>query len=190
MPLPGAVLTHSAAMFTLFNAMMYGSHVHLFLTGRTTIESFGGRDQVEEEDRILQLEYGILWHNQEKRRVKRRWKAEYGGVSVDERWRSGTKRELWQIRMGRSWIEWLCENLCDGCWQSEAADRQCLSVVREVTAFTLIKIPILVRTENGSWSRIGQRSCNLDRFCRPIQLCPRYRYFSISSSCRCLPHRG
>lgn len=103
---------------------MLTTHVHLILTGRSTVESFKGRDQMEQEDRILQLEYGYLWHNKEKRKVKRRWKEEWGGTSVDERWKWGTPGELWKEEMGAGWAGWICEFLAasrtneSSCWQA------------------------------------------------------------------------
>jgi palmitoyltransferase len=100
-----------SALFGIFTLAMFPSHVHLILTGRTTVESYRGRDQVEQEDRILQMEYGYLWHNQDKRKVRKKWKEEWGGTSVDERWKWGQANELWRQEMGDSWIGWICESL-------------------------------------------------------------------------------
>ena len=90
---------------------MLSSHIHLILTGRTTVESFAGSDQREREDQVLQLEYGYLWHNMEKRKVRQRWTEEWGGISVDERWKWGSAGQLWREEMGREWIGWFRELL-------------------------------------------------------------------------------
>jgi palmitoyltransferase len=85
------------------------THVYLIMTGRTTVESFKGRDQDEQEALVLQLEYGHLWHNQQKRKVKRRWEEEWGGVPVDARWRWGSAGQLWMEEMGKTRLGWLCK---------------------------------------------------------------------------------
>ncbi|RSH92394.1 hypothetical protein EHS25_008809 [Saitozyma podzolica] len=96
-----------SALFFLFSAMMFGSHVYLVITGKTTVESFRGRDQHEREAEVLQQEFGILWHNFDKRRVRKRWKEEFGGVPVDGRWRFGTAGQMWKQDMGESWWGWI-----------------------------------------------------------------------------------
>ncbi|EIW71033.1 hypothetical protein TREMEDRAFT_37516 [Tremella mesenterica DSM 1558] len=105
----GEVITLAiiTAIFSMFTFTMLLTHLHLILTGRTTVESFAGRDQMEEENRILQIEYGMFWHNSEKKKVRRRWKEEFGGVSVDQRWKVGTNRERWEMKMGKRWWEWI-----------------------------------------------------------------------------------
>ena len=100
----------SSALFGIFTLAMFPSHVHLIVSGRTTVESYRGRDQVEQEDRVLQMEYGYLWHNQEKRKVRKKWKDEWGGTNVDERWKWGSAGEMWKEEMGDSWIGWICES--------------------------------------------------------------------------------
>ena len=88
------------------------THIHLVVTGRSTVESFKGTAQEEQEAAVLQMEYGHLWHNQEKRKVKRKWKEEWGGVPVDARWRWGSASELWKEKMGEGWIGWFCKSNC------------------------------------------------------------------------------
>jgi hypothetical protein len=102
-----------SALFFLFSAMMFGSHVYLVITGKTTVESFRGRDQHEREAEVLQQEFGILWHNFDKRRVRKRWKEEFGGVPVDGRWRFGTAGQMWKQDMGESWWGWICKSSGD-----------------------------------------------------------------------------
>ena len=97
-----------SALFFLFSALMLSSHLYLILTGKSTVESFAGSDQRRREADVLQREYGYLFHNLEKQKVRRRWKEEWGGLGVDARWRFGTKRQLWQQEMGRDWIGWIC----------------------------------------------------------------------------------
>ncbi|KAK8847616.1 hypothetical protein IAR55_005475 [Kwoniella newhampshirensis] len=103
-----------SALFGLFSALMLSTHINLILTGKTTVESFKARDQQEQEDRILQKEYGYFWHNQEKRKVRRRWKEEWGGSPVDARWRHGSSRHMWEQEMGKGWLGWICRPLGDG----------------------------------------------------------------------------
>nr|XP_031860752.1 uncharacterized protein CI109_003796 [Kwoniella shandongensis]KAA5527824.1 hypothetical protein CI109_003796 [Kwoniella shandongensis] len=96
-----------SALFGLFTALMLSTHINLIITGKTTVESFKARDQQEQEDRVLQQEYGYLWHNQEKRKVRKRWKEEYGGTAVDARWRHGSSRDMWEQEMGTSPWGWI-----------------------------------------------------------------------------------
>lgn len=100
----------SAAIFGLFTFTMWTTHVHLIVTGRSTVESFKGRDQIEQEDRVLQAEFGVLWNNQSKRRVRKQWKEEWGGVAVDARWRWGSAGQLWRQEMGEQGLGWICES--------------------------------------------------------------------------------
>lgn len=89
--------------------MILTSHLYLILTGKTTVESFAGRDQVQRETDVLQREYGYLWHNLEKRKVKLRWKKDWGGLPVDARWKFGTSKQMWEQEMGVSPLGWLRE---------------------------------------------------------------------------------
>ena len=94
----------------LFTGMMCGQHCYMVITGRTTVESYRGRDQVEQENRVLQEAYGALWHNQEKSKVRKRWQEEWGGVPLDGRWRWGSAREMWENEMSDKWWEWIRES--------------------------------------------------------------------------------
>lgn len=98
-----------SALFGLFTLAMWSTHVHLIITGRSTVESFKGRDQMEQEDSVLQAEFGVLWNNQAKRKVKQHWKEEWGGVALDARWRWGSAAQLWRQEMGESMLGWICE---------------------------------------------------------------------------------
>lgn len=90
---------------------MFSTHIHLILNGKTTVESYHGREQAEQEMATLNQEFGYIWRDHEKRRVMKRWKQEYGGVEVDDRWRFGTRKDRWEQDMGTSWIGWFCELL-------------------------------------------------------------------------------
>ncbi|ORX34082.1 DHHC palmitoyltransferase-domain-containing protein [Kockovaella imperatae] len=96
----------AAAIFGLFAGMMYSSHVYLIIKGVSTVESYKSRDQREHEDHALQAEFGTLWKNHEKRKVRKRWKEEWGGVEVDARWKWGNSMEMWEQEMGTKWIGW------------------------------------------------------------------------------------
>ena len=89
--------------------MMLLSHIHLILTGKSTSESFAARYQQQREADVLQREFGYLWHNMEKRKVKRKWKEEWGGQAVDARWKFGTMRQMWEQEMGKDLLGWMCE---------------------------------------------------------------------------------
>jgi len=94
-------------MFLLMTCLMFVSHVHLILTGRSTVESFRGRDQYEREATVLQREYGYFWHNQDKKKVKRRWREDWGDSPVDARWKWGTARQMWEQEMGSNRLGWI-----------------------------------------------------------------------------------
>lgn len=96
-----------AAIFGLFAVSMLLTHVQLILSGRTTVESFAARDQREREDALLQTEYGYFWHNMEKRKVRKKWKEEWGGSPVDGRWRYGTRMDRWKEEMGIGPLGWI-----------------------------------------------------------------------------------
>lgn len=100
-----------SAFFCLITTMMLSAHVYLILCGKSTVESFSGRTQSEKESAVLQNAYGVLMHMGSKRKVRRKWKEEWGGTSVDERWKFGTKWEMWQQEMGKSWIGWICKQI-------------------------------------------------------------------------------
>ncbi|WVR04816.1 hypothetical protein IAU60_001828 [Kwoniella sp. DSM 27419] len=95
------------ALFGFFTGAMFATHVQLILTGRTTVESFAARDQQEAEDRVLQEHYGYFFHQQARRKVKKRWREEWGDSPVDGRWRWGTKGQLWRQEMGMAPLAWL-----------------------------------------------------------------------------------
>ena len=140
--------------------MMWSSHVYLIITGKSTVDSYRGRDQQEHENAALQAVYGVLWHNQEKRKVKRKWKEEWGGASVDERWRWGTNREMWEQEMGSSWIGWIRELIPGSQALVLLNYMQFPWVVRKVMACIIGRIHDLDLMASGSKSGIGQRSCN------------------------------
>ncbi|WVF69566.1 hypothetical protein IAT40_004344 [Kwoniella sp. CBS 6097] len=95
-----------AALFGLFTFAMNTTHLHLILSAQTTVESFIARDQREAEDRVLQEEYGYFFHNFERRKARRRWKKEWGGSSIGDRWKTGTRRERWEQEMGTNPLGW------------------------------------------------------------------------------------
>ncbi|OWZ34149.1 vacuolar protein [Cryptococcus neoformans c45] len=96
-----------AAIFGLFAVVMLLTHIQLILSGRTTVESFAARDQHERENALLQTEYGYFWHNMEKRKVRKKWKEEWGGSPVDGRWRYGTRMDRWKQEMGIAPLGWI-----------------------------------------------------------------------------------
>ncbi|WRT64556.1 uncharacterized protein IL334_001488 [Kwoniella shivajii] len=96
-----------SAMFGLFTAAMFISHVYLILNARTNVESFASRDQHEAESRVLQEEYGYFLHNTERRKVQKKWKEEWGGSNVGSRWAFGSKLELWEQEMGKNRLGWI-----------------------------------------------------------------------------------
>ncbi|WWC86676.1 uncharacterized protein L201_001553 [Kwoniella dendrophila CBS 6074] len=96
-----------SAMFGLFTFSMCATHIHLILTGRTTVESYARRDQQEAENRVLQHEYGYFFHNAERRKVQRKWRSEWGSTPVDARWVFGSKMDLWEQEMGRDPLGWI-----------------------------------------------------------------------------------
>ncbi|ODO08533.1 vacuolar protein [Cryptococcus wingfieldii CBS 7118] len=96
-----------SGLFGLFTITMFITHVMLITSGRTTVESYASRDQLERENSLLQKEYGYLWHNLEKRKVRKRWKEEWGGTAVDERWKFGGKMDMWREEMGPGPLGWI-----------------------------------------------------------------------------------
>jgi hypothetical protein len=86
---------------------MVVSHLHLVFNGKTTVESYAGRDQAEMENSALHREFGFVLRDHEKRMVRRKWKEEFGGVEVDDRWRFGTWKERWRQEMGNGWLGWI-----------------------------------------------------------------------------------
>lgn len=87
--------------------MMCIQHVYLIVTAKSTVEAYSGRDQQERETQHLNILYGFWSHHKEKRQVRQKWKDEFGGTSADERWRSGSKMEMWKREMGERWYEWI-----------------------------------------------------------------------------------
>jgi len=86
------------------------THVSLILSGKTTVESFNGRDQIEMENSVLHREFGYVFNDHSKRKVRKRWREEFGKVEVDERWAVGSYMSRWKREMGRSWIGWICKS--------------------------------------------------------------------------------
>ena len=86
------------------------THVSLILSGKTTVESFNGRDQIEMENSVLHREFGYVFNDHNKRKVRKRWREEFGKVEVDERWAVGSYMSRWKREMGRSWIGWICKS--------------------------------------------------------------------------------
>lgn len=83
------------------------THIDLILTGKTTLESFSARDQMEMENSVLHREFGYLLRDHEKRKVRKKWKEEFGGVEVDERWKVGSRKDRWMQEMGSNWLGWI-----------------------------------------------------------------------------------
>jgi palmitoyltransferase len=100
----------SAGFFCIFTFTMFPTHVSLILTGMTTLESYAGREQMEMETSVLHREFGYVFNDHKKRQVKRRWKEEFGGVDVDQRWAVGSWMDRWKAEMGSSWLGWFCES--------------------------------------------------------------------------------
>jgi palmitoyltransferase len=97
----------------IFTSMMFGTHAYLITRGKSTVESFRGRDQIDEENALLQKVYGYTSHLREKKLVKKKWKEEWGASPVDSRWKFGSDGIMWKQEMGDHWIGWLCEwNSC------------------------------------------------------------------------------
>jgi palmitoyltransferase len=92
--------------------MMWGSHIYLICMGKSTVESYAERDQHEMEASVLQAEFGYLWHNQAKKKTQKRWEEEWGGESVDGRWRWGNKMQMWRQEMGDTVLGWISESSC------------------------------------------------------------------------------
>lgn len=139
--------TSSCAFFFLVTVAMLSTHIQLIITGRSTLESFASRDQHDRENALLQQHYGTFMHNLEKRKVRKRWRDEYGHVGVDMRWRWGTKMQLWEQEMGRSWLGWICKS-------SPLLGRlmlilQCQSAALSAMEFTSKPILTLARTASG-----------------------------------------
>lgn len=127
-----------SALFGLFTSMMYATHVYLIITGKSTVESFSGQDQSQHESRYLQTQLGFWTGSRDAKKAKRKWKEEWGGSNVDERWRVGGALNLWKREMGVKWYEWICK-LKTGCtddssrWSSFGR-RDALSCQSEVWA--------------------------------------------------------
>lgn len=85
---------------------MFPTHVSLILAGMTTLESYAGREQIEMENSVLHREFGYVFNDHKKRKVKRRWKDEFGGVEVDQRWAVGSWMDRWKMEMGSKPIGW------------------------------------------------------------------------------------
>lgn len=107
----GSRLIHRSALFGIFTASMFGSHVYLIITGKSTVESFSGQDQSQHESRYLQAQLGFWTGSRDATKVKKKWKAEWGGSEVDERWRVGGAMTLWRQEMGKQWYGWIREFL-------------------------------------------------------------------------------
>jgi palmitoyltransferase len=58
------------------------------------------------ENSVLHREFGYVFNDHKKRKVKRRWKDEFGGVEVDQRWAVGSWMERWKMEMGSKPIGW------------------------------------------------------------------------------------
>lgn len=98
----------SAIFFTFTFLMMLPTHVYLILVGRSTIESFQTGDQMRAEEAALKMEFNNPnCPTKEIRAVRKEWKAEYGGVAVNDRWRVGRLRDRWRREMGDRWIGWI-----------------------------------------------------------------------------------
>jgi hypothetical protein len=101
---PQSKLTNSAALFGLFTFSMFITHLTLIRNNTSTVESFAVKDQAERERYVLQREFGFCGGFAKKRAVRRRWDQEWGGLSVDGRWRTGNDmREV----MGDKWWMWI-----------------------------------------------------------------------------------
>lgn len=103
--------------------MMLFQHAYLIVTGKSTVEAFSGRDQQERETQHLNILFGFWSHQKEKRLVRKKWKEEFGGTTVDDRWRMGTKMDMWRREMGPKWYGWICTlSYCfgSGCLYSKA----------------------------------------------------------------------
>ena len=143
---------------------MLFSHIHLILTGISTVESFAARDQHQREADVLQREYGYLWHNMEKKKVKKKWNEEWGGSEVHARWKFGTLRQMWEQEMGRNPIGWFCEHPKEFCladtkstyrtsawrWHSLPFEPPLWTQWRMVAAEGLAKGGIMM---NGAWEK-------------------------------------
>jgi hypothetical protein len=98
-----------SALFGIFTTSMFGSHVYLIMTGKTTVESFAAQDQGQHESRYLQSHLGWMG-SREASKAKKMWRREWGGSSIDERWRVGGAFVLWKQEMGAHWYEWICKS--------------------------------------------------------------------------------
>lgn len=87
---------------------MLFQHFYLITTGKSTVEAFAGRDQDELETQHLSIQFGFWSHYKEKKLVRKKWKDEFGGTAVDERWRQGSRMDMWQREMGDKWYGWIC----------------------------------------------------------------------------------
>ena len=87
---------------------MFAQHLYLIMTGRSTVESFAGQDQGQHEARYLQTQLGFWKGSVDAKKARRKWKEEWGGSEVDERWRVGGAMALWKQEMGEKWYEWIC----------------------------------------------------------------------------------
>ena len=62
------------------------------------------------ENSVLHREFGYVFNDHSKRKVRKRWREEFGKVEVDERWAVGSYMSRWKREMGRSWIGWICKS--------------------------------------------------------------------------------
>lgn len=131
---------------------MLVTHVHLIIIGKTTVETFAGRDQTEMENSVLHREFGFMWRDHSKRQVRKRWKEEFGGVEVDERWQVGTWTDRWRTEMGDSRAGWIRESSV----LRAVADKEYPLDAQKGTVFITRPTSPLVPTANGSRGRIGQ----------------------------------
>jgi palmitoyltransferase len=93
---------------------MFPTHVALIIGGKTTVESFAGRDQIDVENATLHREFGYVFNDHNKRKVRKRWKEEFGGIEVDERWAVGSYMDRWRQEMGTHWLGWICKLISNG----------------------------------------------------------------------------
>ncbi|TXT16080.1 hypothetical protein VHUM_00583 [Vanrija humicola] len=101
-----ALIVVSGLLFLFTLVMLFPTHIHLILSGKSTIESFQESAQRRRENHALAEQLGPC-NVKGRRAVLKQWDTEWGGVDISDRWVFGTKSQLWKREMGDNWIRWI-----------------------------------------------------------------------------------
>ncbi|KAG7451015.1 zf-DHHC-domain-containing protein [Guyanagaster necrorhizus] len=96
-----------SALFFIFSATLFVTHVRLLYLSQTTVEAMYDRSMKEREGHILNDAFGLCGFI-EKIRVQRLWDAEWGRIGREGNlWWLGSGRKGWEDVMGDWWVGWI-----------------------------------------------------------------------------------